>query len=365
MRPLRIAPDLRARVWGGTRLSPAAWAPGATPAGASTSEDLPAGAVAAEASPEGGVPIGEAWLAGPSSRVLDGPAAGATLDEIAASLGARFTGSDAPDVGRFPLLAKIIDPAEWLSVQVHPDDEQARRLEGPGAVGKTEAWYVIDAAPGAGILLGVRPSVPPETVRQAIRSGGLADLLERRGVRRGESYLVPAGTLHAIGPGVLVYEIQQPSDITYRCDDWGRPPTAARPIHVAQSLECVRPEPWRGPVRSTSGAAAQGLLVRSAHFILEYLRPAAAVLPTSDPAMASLHVLTVVTGQAVVRGDGWDERLVPYETLVIPADAGSYRVTAADHDPGATTDPIVVVARLPAPDERRAAGEDSPDADPA
>ena len=338
MRPLRIIPDLRTRVWGGTRLSP---------------------------SPEGGMPIGEAWLAGPSSQVLDGPAAGATLDELAASLGARLTGCDAPDAGRFPLLAKIIDPAEWLSVQVHPDDEQARRLEGPSAVGKTEAWYVIDAAPGAEILLGVRPSVPPETVRQAIRSGGLADLLERRRVRRGESYLVPAGTLHAIGPGVLVYEIQQPSDITYRCDDWGRPPTAARPIHVAQSLECARAEPWRGPVRSSSGPAARGLLVRCAHFVLEYLRPAAAELPPCDPAMASLHVLTVVTGQAVVRGNDWDERLAPYETLVIPADAGEYRVTVAGHGPGATTDPIVVMARLPAPDEREAAGEDIADADPA
>jgi mannose-6-phosphate isomerase len=346
MRPLRIVPDLRERVWGGTRLSPRGPAAAGPPA-------------------PGALPIGEAWLAGPSSRVLDGPAAGASLDELAASLGSRLTGSDAREPGRFPLLAKIIDASEWLSVQVHPDDDQARRLEGPAAVGKTEAWCVLDAAPGAGILLGVRPGVPPERVGQAIREGGLADLLERREVRRGESYLVPAGTLHAIGPGVLVYEIQQPSDITYRCDDWGRPPTPARPIHVAQSLECMRPEPWRGARRSISGATARGLLVRSVHFVLEYLRPAAGELAPCHPAMASLHLLTSVTGQVVVCGDGWEARLALFETLVVPADAGEYRVTDAGGADGATQDPIVLLARLPSPNEREAAGEDVADVDPA
>ena len=326
MGPIRIEPDLRQRVWGGAHLTPA-----------------------------GGPPIGEAWLAGPWSHVLGGPAHGATLEELAALHGARLTGDDALDADRFPLLAKIIDPGDWLSVQVHPNDEQARELEGAGAVGKTEAWYVIDAAPGAEILLGVQPSVPPEAIREAIRGGGLAGLLQRHRVAAGEAYLVPAGTLHAIGPGVLAYEIQQPSDITYRCDDWGRPPSAGRPLHIEQSLACVRPEPWTETVRSSAGTDPRGLLIRCEHFVLEYLRPAPQAPVPCDPGLASLHVLTTASGSVVVRGSGWQEHLEPFGTLVVPADAGPYLVTASDAETVSSTDSLVLLARVPTPGERGSA----------
>ncbi len=306
----------------------------------------------------GAPPIGEAWLAGPWSVIDAGSDPAATLASVAAAQGARLTGRDAPDPERFPLLAKILDPAEWLSVQVHPNDEQAHQLEGPGAVGKTEAWYVIEAAPGAEILLGVQPTVPPRDVREAIRHGGLADLLERRRVAPGEAYLVPAGTLHAIGPGVLAYEIQQPSDITYRCDDWGRPASAGRPLHVEQSLVCVRPEPWTEPLRSSSGTDARGFLVRCDHFVLEYLRPGPSGPVTGDPGEASLHVLTAVSGPVVVSGSDWEEHLEPFGTLVVPADAGPYLVStavpepAAAPEPAAGSGPIALLARLPTPAER-------------
>jgi mannose-6-phosphate isomerase len=326
MRPIRIEPDLRPRVWGGARLTP-----------------------------PGGPTIGEAWLAGPWSAIGGATAPESTLEDLAAELGARLTGVDAPVSVRFPLLAKIIDPAEWLSVQVHPDDEQALELEGAGAVGKTEAWYVIEAAPGAEILLGVQPSVPPEAVREAIRRGGLADLLQRHPVAAGEAYLVPAGTLHAIGPGVLVYEIQQPSDITYRCDDWGRPPSAGRPLHIEQSLVCVRPGPWTESVRSSAGTAARGLLVECDHFVLEYLRPAPQAPVPCDPGLASLHLLTAVSGSVVVSSHGWQELLEPYATLVVPADAGPYTVAAPEAAPASVTASLVLLARLPAADERGSA----------
>jgi mannose-6-phosphate isomerase len=326
MRPIRIEPDLRPRVWGGTRLTP-----------------------------PGGTTIGEAWLAGPWSAIGRETAPESTLEDLAAELGARLTGVDAPVSERFPLLAKIIDPAEWLSVQVHPDDEQALELEGAGAVGKTEAWYVIEAAPGAEILLGVQPSVPPQAVREAIRHGGLADLLQRHRVAPGEAYLVPAGTLHAIGPGVLVYEIQQPSDITYRCDDWGRPPSAGRPLHIEQSLACVLPGPWTESVRSSAGTAARGLLVECDHFVLEYLRPAPQAPVPCDPGLASLHLLSAVSGSVVVSSHGWQELLEPYATLVVPADAGPYTVAAPEAAPASVTASLVLLARLPAADERGSA----------
>ena len=179
MHPFRTIPYLSERVWGGTRLTP-----------------------------PGSPPIGESWLVGPWSRTGGGPAPDATLDELAAVHGARLVGNDARWPDRFPFLAKLLDPAEWLSIQVHPDDEQAQRLEGPGGVGKTEAWYVLEAEPGAAILLGIRPDVPPAAVLAGIRRGDLAGLLVRRTVSAGEAYPVPAGTIHAVGPGALLYEVQ-------------------------------------------------------------------------------------------------------------------------------------------------------------
>lgn len=328
MLPLRVRPDLRARVWGGTRLTPPGTPPGTTP-------------------------VGEAWLAGPASIVADGPDAGATLDELAARIGRTLVGRDARWPDRFPLLAKVLDPRAWLSVQVHPDDAQAEQLEGAGAVGKTEAWYVIEAAPDAAILLGVRPGVSPDDVREAIRHGGLAGLLERRLVAPGEAYLVPAGTLHAVGPGGLLYELQQPSDITYRCDDWGRPPSAGRPLHIAQSLACVRPEPWPGEVQRGSSTGRRDVVVACDHFIIERLRPGPGTPVDCDPAMASVHLLTVVEGSAEIRGSGWTEPLEPFETLVVPADAGSYEVAGvADGASGDRSHAVVLLARVPRPDER-------------
>lgn len=316
LRPMRTVPDLRRRVWGGRRLTP-----------------------------PGEPPVGEAWLAGGGSVVADGPFAGWTLDALAAAHGARLTGVAATRPDRFPLLVKLLDPADWLSVQVHPDDATARELEGPDAVGKTEAWYVIEAEAGGEILLGVRPSVTPGAVRAAIAEGGLPDLLVRRPVVAGEAYLVPAGTLHAVGPGPLIYEIQQASDITYRCDDWGRPATAERPLHTAQSLACVQPSPWTVGVRSIGVDA--GPLVESDCFVLEALRPGVGRPLRRDTAHASAHVLTAVSGRVTVRADGWSEALEPFATLVVPAEAGAYAVEQSGCGEG-----LVLAGRLPTPGER-------------
>jgi mannose-6-phosphate isomerase len=327
MRPFKVQPDLRPRVWGGSRL---------TPPGASS-------------------PIGEAWLAGPWSPLAAGSAEAETLDDLAALHGARLTGTHATAPEHFPLLAKILDPADWLSVQVHPDDALALDLEGPGAVGKTEAWYVIEAVHGAEILLGVQPGVQPEAVRDAIRDGGLAGLLQRRQVMGGEAYLVEAGTLHAIGPGVLAYEIQQPSDITYRVDDWGRPASDGRPLHIEQSLACVDLRPWPGAVRSSAGNDRRGRLVECEHFVLEYLRPGPDGPLPSQTGLASVHLLTAVSGSAVISGAGWEERLEPFETLLVPADTGSYVVAVAGGASNSLDAALLLLARLPAPGEREVA----------
>ena len=312
MLPIRTLPDLRRRVWGGTRLTP----PG-EPA------------------------VGEAWLAGGGSIVAGGPSDGLTLDAVAAIHGVALTGTAAPRSDRFPLLVKLLDPAEWLSVQVHPDNAQARELEGPDGVGKTEAWYVIEAAADAQILLGVRPTATPAAVLGAVVRGGLPDLLERRHVVAGEAYLVPAGTLHAVGPGSLIYEIQQPSDITYRADDWSRPASSGRPLHTTQSLACVVPTPWTVGVRTMADTGA-ATLVACDHFVLEGLRPVAGQPIRRDPGLTTPHVLTAAAGSATVRGSDWSEVLEPLGTLIVPADAGAYEVEAAG-----APEPTVLLGRLP------------------
>ncbi len=318
---LRPVPDLRERVWGGRRLG----------------------------SPRG-QPIGEAWVAGPSNVIADGPDAGRTLAEIAAREGASFVGRNAGarTGDRFPLLVKLIDPAAWLSVQVHPDDATARQLEGPEALGKAEAWYVLDAAPGAELLVGVRGRISGAAVRAAIAdgSGSLAPLLARHRARAGDAVPIPAGTLHAVGPGVFLYEVQQPSDLTYRCDDWGRPATLARPLHISQALASVWPA--SRPRFRHAPKIDRATLVTCEHFVLERLIVGPDRSAVLEPDGASVHVLTAIDGPVrllPVASGGTRTRSGPIvlgglETAVVSAATSAYTIDAPAHA-------RVLLARVP------------------
>jgi mannose-6-phosphate isomerase len=306
LNPFRVAPLAQERVWGGTRLG----APGA-------------------------LPIGELWIAGPWLRVIDGPFAERTLDDVAAELGAELVGSAAPSRPgpRFPFLVKLIDPAAWLSVQVHPNDAVARRLAGPEAVGKAEAWYVLDAEPDAEVLAGTRPGVREADLRDAMREGGAtASLLARHAVAPGDVLMLAAGTLHAVGPGVLLYELQQPSDLTYRVDDWGRPASSERPLNTREALAAVVPQS-RPTVTATPRA---GRAAACRHFALEVVDAPARL----DPAGRTVQVVTAVGMPAELAGAGWSERLEALETIIVPASAGAW-----DLRPGAGG--RVLVAALP------------------
>jgi mannose-6-phosphate isomerase len=293
--PLRLVPLAKERVWGGTRLMPPRT-----------------------------LPIGELWVAGPWIAVAAGPHEGRTLEELAAELGATLVGTAAPTGPgpRFPLLAKLLDPAAWLSVQVHPDDALARALEGPEAVGKEEAWYVVEAEPGAELLVGLRDGVTLDDTRAAItlppdrRGGAVVDLLERHAVGRGDAVTLPPGTLHAVGPGVLLYEIQQPSDITYRVDDWDRPATPERPLHVAQALASVGID---GPAEVRRRVPA-GRVATGTHVALDLVDAPA----TLRPGGRTLHLVTALDAPVDLAGPGWEERLGPLETLVVPAAIAAY-----------------------------------------
>ena len=188
---LRLLPEYRDYIWGGNRLRP------------------------------GVVPTAEAWVIYEADRVANGKLSGLTLAEVAQEFGEDLLG-EVPfrrTGNRFPLLIKLLDSAQWLSLQVHPNDEQARSLEGPNHFGKTEAWHIIDAARNAQLIAGMKPNTPSGPLAEAIRNETVADWVQYHTVHKGDSIFMPPGTLHALGPGLLLYEVQQTSDLTYRVYD--------------------------------------------------------------------------------------------------------------------------------------------------
>jgi mannose-6-phosphate isomerase len=236
--PLLLLPEFHERPWGARDLAP----------------------IYNQKVEASGQPIGEAWLTGDASRVANGPLSGRTLGELAKEWGAALTGSAAPVPDRFPLLIKFLFPREKLSVQVHPDDEGAKRIG--QACGKTECWYVLAAEPGAQVGLGLRPGTTRDQVKRAIAETRAEALLNWIDVHPGEMIYVDAGTVHAIGPGSILVETQQNSDTTYRLYDYGRP----RQLHIEEGLAATKEKTRAGKVRRDRDAA---LLVSSPCFRIE------------------------------------------------------------------------------------------------
>lgn len=295
MRPLRPIPRPSVRPWAGLRLG---------------DEDEH---------------VGELWLAGPDSVVEVADGHELTLDEVAASAGEGFVGTRAMRLlgPRFPLLVKVIDAAEWLSLQVHPSDELALELYGEGRLGKAEAWLVLDASPGSQLVTGPRRDLPEAELRGAIRDGAVGRAhCDTRPCVPGDVLLLEAGTMHAIGAGAFVYEIEQPSDLTFRMSDWGRPATAERPLHVAAALRAIRPEARAVPVGRDWRLDGGALSVREFRLEIAAVPTAAARRPAGE----SLEVVTAIRGRAELGGHGWHEVLEPYETLVVPASVAEYRI---------------------------------------
>ncbi len=221
---LSFVPDYFDRIWGGTRLKN------------ELGLDVPTERR-----------IGEAWLVSDhaecQSRVAAGPLAGAALGDLVRVHGAALLGNGVRTTheGRFPLLLKLIDAGTALSVQVHPDDAAAARL-GETDIGKTEMWHVLASDPDARLICGLRDGVAPAAFQDAVANGTVAGLMRDCGAAAGTSLFVPAGTVHAIGKGILLAEIQQNSNITYRVFDWNRVDDQGRPrtLHPEQAMDCIR-----------------------------------------------------------------------------------------------------------------------------
>lgn len=212
--PLKLQPALHAKLWGGRKLADL------------LNKELP-----------DSKPYGESWELHDSARVINGALRGARLGGLTRRFGAALIGAGNDPADGFPLLAKFINAEDWLSVQVHPDDAQARTLEGDPR-GKTEAWVVLQADPGAKLVIGLQPGTTREQMAAAIRNHELEALLAYTPVEFGDVLYIPANTVHALGPGLLIYEIQQSSDMTYRLYDWGRLGLDGKPrdLHIEKSL---------------------------------------------------------------------------------------------------------------------------------
>jgi mannose-6-phosphate isomerase len=211
----------------------------------------------------------------------------------------------APDGGPLPLLVQYIFTAQPLSVQVHPDDRDARARGLPH--GKSECWYVVDAEPGARVALGLAEAMSRDSVRDSALDGSIEARLAWRTVAAGDFFYIPAGTIHAIGGGISLVEVQQPSDVTYRLFDYGRP----RPLHVEEAVAVARLD--RYPERLAAKAAGRvRTLVSSPHFTLVHVAPGA----TPSPFLAARERWLIPLSGIVSSGR---EDAVPGECLLVPA----------------------------------------------
>jgi len=182
-------------------------------------------------------PYGESWELHDSAIVTNGEFAGRSVGDLIAEFGQTLIGDNDPAEGS-PLLAKFLDANDWLSVQVHPNDAQAHELENDPR-GKTEAWLILDAKPDAKLVIGLQSGTTPDAMAQAIQENRLEDQLVFANVKAGDVFFIPANTVHAIGPGIVLYEIQQNSNVTYRLYDWGRMGLDGNPreLHIDKGVK--------------------------------------------------------------------------------------------------------------------------------
>lgn len=292
--PLKTVPIFKPRIWGGRKLK------------AVFDKDLPTDAK-----------IGESWeladLPQDKSTIANGQFAGQILASLVEQYPQAIAGiRDFPKP--FPLLVKLLDAQDVLSVQVHPDPQTCRRM-GQGNP-KTECWYVIDAEPGAVIYKGLKRAVTKEEFAEAIKNGTTADLLAKVPVQPGECHFLPAGTAHAIGAGLLIAEIQTPSDTTYRLFDWNRTDDAGRPrpLHIDEALESIHFDVTAAQLPTTT----QGRLVDCEHFKVDKGHCAAdCQLLLKKGRMRTLVILS--GGGSIVSAQAEPVEFAAGDCLVIPA----------------------------------------------
>ena len=314
--PFRLRPWFRTRIWGVRDLAP--WYNYAV----------------------GEEPIGEVWLSGEDCTVDSGPHTGTPLGQLFVKHRVELLGAQASHAERFPLLMKVLFTQEKLSVQVHPDDALARLHGEPH--GKTECWYALEAAPGATVALGFLPGVTEAQVHAAIEQQTLESLLNWLPVAQGDMIFVDAGTVHAIGPGLVLLETQQNSDMTYRMYDYGRP----RELHLEESFSAMRLQTQAGKVAPRVQADST-VLVESQYFRVDRftVQPGAAphafALDAQPPAV---QLLFAASGMGELQAEGSDPiALRRGEMAIVPACTSAWQVRAT----GSSSTPLEILRAVP------------------
>ncbi len=274
---------------------------------------------------------GELWQCWDENRVRNGTLAGKSVGELRATLGAALTGAADPR-RLFPILTKIITANDSLSVQVHPDDAYAQRVEHQPN-GKTECWYIMSAEPNAELVLGWTRDTSREEYERRVADGTLAELLRRVPVRAGDAFYIPAGNLHSIGGGIVLFETQQASDLTYRIFDWNRLGADGKPRELAVQKAADVLNYHRGTtdaaktISYTFESLDRAALIADDHFIVER------VVARDEPASIATHdaplIIMPLDGALVLQSSNEEVTLEPHLTALVPAGAQRCSVRAA------------------------------------
>ncbi len=313
--PLKFRPIYKDKIWGGNSLKSV------------LGKDIPSDR------------IGESWEISDhdddTSIIENGSLAGKSLHEVFLDnpkdlMGERLA-SRYED--KFPLLIKLIDAKDKLSVQVHPDDEYASKNEN-GSFGKSEAWYIVHAEPGAFIIAGLSKKMDREMFEKAIQSGKVEECVHKLPVKAGDFIYIPAGRIHAIMPGILINEIQQNSDITYRVFDWNRMDDSGKPrdLHVRQSLETIN---FKDAQVTTGKPVAvhsdKTILIENSLFTIEklFVQDECKASTKNDN---SFHAYTVIRGSGSVEHAGDSIPVSQGESFLVPYSIGDYKLKGGSSD---------------------------------
>lgn len=322
--PARLEPVFHPRPWGALSLAPL----------------FPERSQLAE-------PIGEAWMTSTESRFADGPFAGKSLAQAWLEMPPEWAGIPAASRGPspsgpflggpFPLLVKFLFAEDKLSVQVHPGDAYASAHEqAAGGCGKTEMWYVLAARPGAELLVGLKTEVTREKFKRAIAGASVEECLERIPVSAGDSIFVPAGTVHTIGPGLVLCEIQQYSDLTYRVYDYDRRDAQgrARPLHIEKALDVIRFGKQSGgrieSARAVRGSVTETYLAACPYFAAEKWDFHGKISAASS--REHFDLLIFLEGSGKIEWPSGSAAYAPAQVWMVPAALGEYQLI-----PGART----------------------------
>jgi mannose-6-phosphate isomerase len=291
---------------------------------------------------------GESWECWDENVVLNGPLAGESVARLRERLGAQFLGDLNPS-HVFPILTKIITARDWLSVQVHPDDAYAQRVEHQQN-GKTECWYVLEAQAGAELVMGWLRDTSRAEYLQRVQDGTLGEILRRVPVKAGDAFYIPAGRVHAIGAGVTLYETQQASDLTYRMFDWNRigADGKPRPLHIEKAAEVLdyHALPANQSLEELTYAAegfSRTALIADSHFLVER------VMATETAASMSTRnrplIITALGESLELHCDGGSAQLAPYETAIVPSGCETVSIRGAQ-----ASSPFMCVLPAPTPE---------------